>query len=159
MTTPISPPLVCGVVHTTCEDAIRVRGYAVLPGVDVRSHPDRMVRAAQDSRFFFFLFLLIALFWGGWSPRSTPHMHAGAGAGSPTHSHTQPHTSRTLCTPHSLRLTRNNSQTAAARERGGEGRVDESAVGKNGAWPGKRARDLWRDERRQKPPLHTTTRK
>ena len=53
-------------------------------------------------------------------------MHAGAGAGSPT----QPATHLRHCarlTRHSVRLTltRHTSQTAAARERGGEGRVGE----------------------------------
>eukprot|EP00964_Phaeocystis_antarctica_P120922 scaffold84658_cov75-Phaeocystis_antarctica.AAC.1 len=86
---------------------------------------------------------------------STPHMHAGAGAGSPTqpqpHTHMHmPHAHAHACThahahatctctctctcghPHcrhsvrlTLTLTRHTSQTVAARERGGEGRVGE----------------------------------
>eukprot|EP00964_Phaeocystis_antarctica_P162917 scaffold138125_cov437-Phaeocystis_antarctica.AAC.1 len=61
-------------------------------------------------------------------------MHAGAGAGSPTQP--QPYISG-ICarlTRHSVRLTltRHTSQTAAARERGREGRVGEGGAASTG---------------------------
>ena len=114
----------------------------------------RAARASPDSVSFTTQRLELGV--GGESPRRhtcTP----GPGRAARPASHTSPTCAR--LTRHSVRLTltRHTSQTAAARERGGEGRVGEGGVGQTDAWPGLQglghAPGTWRDERRQKPPL------
>ena len=90
----------------------------------------RAARASPDSVSFTTQRLELGV--GGESPRHhtcTP----GPGPGQPdTASHTSPTCAR--LTRHSVRLTltRHTSQTAAARERGGEGRVGEGGAASTG---------------------------